>query len=89
MLKTSNNRDQNRLDPLTMKGKGKVVMVDDIVAPTRPLDDRDHMSPQKGPAFVPLDALPMGALCLNLAHTDGDLRWSQIKDRDRMQNRFS
>ena len=89
MRQIGNDRHQNRLNPLAVERKSKVMMIDDIMSSTWPQDDWDHMSAQESPAFMSLYAPPMGAFRCHLAHADGDLRWSQIKDRDRIQNRFA
>ena len=68
----------------------KVMVIDDIRPPLRPQQDRDHVPTQEFRSLLPLLGLsaPMLALFRHLAKADGDLRRTQILDRDRLDLRF-
>src|SRR3974377_1380494 len=66
-----------------------MMVIDDVVSILGAEDHRNHMIAKKLFAFFGLHLPPAFTLLGNFTHSDGDLGWTQIRNRDRFKNWFS
>src|SRR5262249_15206015 len=62
-------------------------MVDDIVSILRAQDHGHHVAAEEFCSARPAFLAPVATLGFHLPHSDGDLRWTKLLDRDCRQNR--
>src|SRR5262249_54060551 len=84
--------DQRRVDlglSLLEQRTGEVVVIDDVEAVLRPMDDWDHVLAEELGLLLAFVLAPALAFLLDLAHADGDLSRPQVVDRDRLEEGFA
>ena len=89
LAQVRHDRDEYVLDTFFVQRKGKMVMINDIMALLRSKNYGDHMLPQEFGALRLAFLAPALSFDLHLPHADRDLCRAKFRDWDRFEKRLT